>query len=167
MFELINDVCQLRQIWFTWWYWFYIVRGRTCLTVDMDSVLCESHVTVTCCMYLIVMSWLVFWCWWSLSLSSSLPLSLSWFRSYCTGRFAPGSSHKGRERETGRNAGTEIPFSSPIPLLFLHTVNTDNPGCRWWLHSATAVGWWCSELQLSVYKPVVFPRRCCCQMGFE
>lgn len=105
-----------------------------------------------------------------LSLSTSLPLSLSWFKSYCTGQFAPGSSHKGRERgrETERNAGTEIPFSSsPIPLLFLHTVNTDNPGCRWWLHSATAVGWWWSELQLSVYKPVVFPRQCCCRMGFE
>lgn len=66
-----------------------------------------------------------------------------------------------------RNAETEIPFSSPIPLLISHTDNTVDPGCRWWLHSATAVGWWLKELELSVYRPVVLPRQCCCQMGFK
>lgn len=58
---------------------------------------------------------------------------------------------------------------SPLshPPLISHTVNTEDPRCRWWLHSATAVGWWWRELQCSVYKLVVLPGHCCCQKGFE
>lgn len=93
--------------------------------------------------------------------------------SYCTGQLALSSSHGGEEG--GESCGEScremqrqrFPSLRPSPTLLLHTVNTDNPGCRWRLHSATAVGWRWREAQLSVYKPVVFPRRCCCQMGFE
>lgn len=117
----INKWCvpadNLRQIWFTWWYWFYIVRGRTCLTVDVDSVLCESHVTVTCCMYLIVMSWLVFWCWWSLSLSL-LPFLSRWADLGVTvqaGLPLAAVTRGGRERR-GEMQGQRFP--SPLPSPF-------------------------------------------------
>ncbi len=126
------------------------------------------------CMYLIVMPCFLFW----MIVLLSLPHSLSelWLdlRFTVQARLPLAAVTKGererereRRRERNRNAETEIPFSSPIPPLFSHTVNTDDPGCRWWLHSATAVGWRWRELQLSVYKPVVLPGQCCCQMGFE
>ena len=111
-------------------------------------------------MYLILMSRFLFfffnpsWCWLIVSLPPFLPhWAVTWFKVYCTGRYATGSGHKGRERERERENEREegggkncrdrdsLLLSHP-PLLFSHTVNTDDPGCRWWLHSATAVGWW-------------------------
>lgn len=113
------------------------------------------------------------WCWLIVfvGLSPFLPLSLSCdlihllYRPVC--HWQHSQDEREREGEEGRNAETEIPFSSPIPHLFSHTVNTEDPGCRWWLHSATAVAWRRRELQLFVYKPLVLPGQCCCQMGFE
>lgn len=125
--------------------------------------------------------------WWSLFLSS-LSLLVTLIKSQWERKGGERKREKEREtekerlREEGKdkeweaerdwerqwiNAETEIPFSSPIPLLISHTDNTDDPGCRWWLHSATAVGWWLKELELSVYRPVVLPGECCCQMGFK
>lgn len=58
--------------------------------------------------------------------------AVAWFKIYCTGHFATGSSHKGREEERGRreggNAEPEIPFSSPIPPLCSPTLSTQAAG---------------------------------------
>lgn len=103
-------------------------------------------------------------------LPPSLPCwAVTWFKIYCTGQFATGSSDGGRE---GRQRGGKkcrdrdsLPLPSPLCSPTLSTQRTR--GCRWWLHSATAARWWRRELQLCVYKATVLPGQRCCQMGFE
>lgn len=120
---------------------------------------------------------LPFWCWLIVSLPPFLPhWAVTWFKVNCTGRYATGSSHKGRERERtrerreeeGRNAETEIPFSSPIPPFCSPTLSTQMILAA--DGGSTAPLQWDGggrELQLSVYKPVVLLGQRCCQMGFD
>lgn len=62
---------------------------------------------------------ILFWCCLSLSLWAA-----TWFKIYCTGQFAPWQQSQPERTETGRNAETEIPFSSPIPPIWSCTLST-------------------------------------------
>lgn len=117
----INKWCvpadNLRQIWFTWWYWFYIVRGRTCLTVDGFSALwitCHGYMLhVFNCHVLISVLVLM------ISLSLFLPPFLSrWADLGVTvqaGLPLAAVTRGGRERR-GEMQGQRFP--SPLPSPF-------------------------------------------------
>lgn len=125
-----------------------ITRGKYDLLSHIDFILWRMepsplssvwiHVMVskqvTCCMYVIAMSWMIVF----VALSRPAVLShwaVTWFKIYCKGQFATDRKGGKREREgergrKGWNAETEIPFSSPIPpSLFSYTVNTEDPAC--------------------------------------